>query len=209
VVSVEDYFSDWKERIWICAGCGWTGTGDQAAEELFNELFEVNCPACNARLATVLFPTTDSIRDAADQGNPEAVDMMDFVHRAEQFATDLKTRRQQLKHLGTIDGNRLEFSLTTIDTHDWMNPSHIVLWCNGARIYQEPSGFEHWEAVIAIGQALLEQCGSRVAWYDPGEAGIALLGDRLSAGPTVQRFLDMNRITPPHGPWAHKERRHT
>jgi len=198
----ENYFSDWKQRTWTCPACTWTGTGAQAAQELFSELFEINCPACDARLATVLLPTTESIRRAAGDGNSEAISMLDFVDESQQFWADLDTSRRSLKRLKNIDGDQLELTLETIDTGDWMNPSHVVVLCNGKQIHKERSGYEHWEAIIEIGEALLAQYGSRIAWYDPGTAGVALLGDNRRANSTIQEFLSTHEIAPPTGPWA-------
>lgn len=202
VVSIENYFSDWKQRSWTCPGCAWEGTGAQAAEELFNELFEINCPSCDARLATVLLPTTESIERAAAEGNAEALSMMEVSAQSRRFLANLDTSRRALKRLKDVDGDQLEFTLETIDNGDWMNPTHIVLLCNGKQIYKERSGYEHWQAVIEIGEALLAKYESRIAWYDPAQAGKALLGDNLNASPTIQEFLDTHGIAPPTGPWA-------
>lgn len=201
-MSIEDYFSDWKQRTWQCSRCSWSGAGSRASQELFAELFELNCPDCDARLATVPLPTHDSIMRAAANGHPEAISMLDDVVRADEFQADQKRSRRSLKRLKKIDGDNLEFTLTTIDTHDWMSPSHVVLLCNGTEIYRERSGFEHWEAVIKIGQAVIDQYGERVAWFDPAQAGVALLGDNLSASGKIQNFLNREGIAPPSGPWA-------
>lgn len=201
-MSIEDYFSDWQQRAWICRGCSWSGTGDEASIELFAELFELKCPQCDGRLALVLLPTHDSIRSAAADGHPEAIGMMGNVAKAEEFQAEQQRSRQSLKRLKKINSDNLEFTLTTVDTHDWMNPSHVVLLCNGVEIYRERSGFEHWEAIIEIGQALIDQYGQRIAWFDPGDAGVTLLGDNLSALGQIQNFLNQAGIAPPAGPWS-------
>ena len=201
-MSIEDYFSDWKQRTWQCSRCEWSGAGSQASQELFAELFELNCPDCDARLATIPLPTHETIKRAAANGHPEAMSMLDDVVRADEFQADQKRSRRSLKRLKKIDGDNLEFTLTTIDTHDWMSPSHVVLLCNGTEIYRERSGFEHWEAVIEIGKVLVEQYRERIAWFDPGEAGVVLLGDSLSASRQIQSFLNRAGIAPPSGPWA-------
>lgn len=201
-MSIEDYFSNWNQRTWQCSSCSWKGTGNQASQELFAELFELNCPKCDARLATVPLPTHDSIKRAAANGHPEAISMLDDVTKADEFQADQKRSRRSLKRLKKLDGDDLEFTLTTIDTHDWMSPSHVVLLCNGTEIYRERSGFEHWEAVIKIGQAVIDQYGERVAWFDPAQAGVALLGDNIHASGEIQDFLDRSGVAPPSGPWA-------
>lgn len=128
--------------------------------------------------------------------------MMASVARADQFQADQPRDRRSLKRLTEVDGDHLEFSLTTIDTHDWMNPSHVVLLCNGVEIYRERSGYEHWEAVIEIGKAIIDQFGDRIAWFDPSRAGTALLGDNIHASGKIQEFLDRSGVAPPSGPWT-------
>lgn len=201
-MTVENYFSDWKQRTWVCCGCSWSGTGEGASTELFAELFELNCPQCGRRLATVALPTQDVIQSAATDGHPEAKAMLGLVARADEFQAEFQCSRQALKRLEMIAGDNLEFSLGTVDTHDSMSPSHVVLLCNGIEIYREPSGFEHWRAVIDIGGAVIDQYGDRVAWFDPAEAGVALLGDNLRASGLIQDFLDRAAVAPPSGPWA-------
>ena len=201
-MSIEDYFSDWQERTWTCRQCSWSGSGGEASSELFAELFELNCPKCGGRLALVLLPTHDAIRSAAAEGHLEAIGMMDQVAKADDFQADQQRSRLKLKQLRAVNGEKLEFSLATIETHDWMSPSHVLLLCNGTEIYRERSGFEHWEAVLEIGQAVMDQFGDHVAWFDPAEAGVSLLGDNIHAPAEIQDFLNRAGITPPTGPWA-------
>lgn len=73
---MSDYFSSWRIRGYTCTQCAWTGTGKEASQELFAELFEVNCPECVARLDLISFPTDTSIREAAERGHPEAQQML-------------------------------------------------------------------------------------------------------------------------------------
>ena len=201
-MSTEDYFSDWRDRQWACSQCEWIGRGSEATQELFAELLQVDCPRCDARLTLIPLPTNETILRAAAANHPEALAMMDSVGRWQAFQVDQGRSRRKLKDLGTIVGTNLEFSLTTLHKGDAMNPSHVLLWCNGKEIYREPSGYEHWEAVIEIGSAIVDQFGERVAWFDPGAAGAALLGDDLGASGRIQDFLNGAGIAPPSGPWA-------
>lgn len=45
----------------------------------------------------------------------------------------------------------------------------------------------------------------RVAWFDPAQAGMALLGDNLHAPDNIQAFLDRAGVAPPTGPWASRK----
>ena len=74
---MSDYFSSWRIRGYTCTQCTWVGTGEDASQELFAELFELNCPECDARLDLILFPTEAEIQAAAETGHPEAVEMLE------------------------------------------------------------------------------------------------------------------------------------
>jgi len=71
-----DYFTEAKHRDFVCRSCGWNGDSSAASMETFDELFELNCPMCDARLALVLYPTDQDIRVAAEAGDPEAISML-------------------------------------------------------------------------------------------------------------------------------------
>jgi len=199
-----NYFTEAKGRDWSCSACGWNGSFNATSTELFNDLFETNCPSCGARLAIVLYPTQEDILVAAEKGDTEAQSMLDRVAFADEWAKDQKRSRRNLKRLPKIEGDSLEFSLIPSASRDWMNPEWLILLCNGEEIYREPSGFEHWQAIIEIGEAVCEQYAGRIAWIDPADAGTALLGDNLRADGHIQAFLDKAGISPPTGPWATK-----
>jgi len=80
---MSDYFSHWRARGYTCTECGWTGTGKEASQELFAELFELNCPQCDSRLDLISFPTEAEIQAAAESGHPEAQEM--FTRRTKNI----------------------------------------------------------------------------------------------------------------------------
>jgi len=53
--------------------CGWSGACSGAGIEWFDELYEVNCPLCDTRFATVMSATYDRVFEAALEGYPDAV----------------------------------------------------------------------------------------------------------------------------------------
>lgn len=201
-MSTHEYFDDWRKETWACRSCAWTGPEKEASVEILSELMELNCPQCNGRLAVISFPTAQQISKAAEEGNTEALSMLPQVTAAEEFTKSQRTSRRRLSRLPKIKGDHLEFTLDLEASSDWMNPEWLFLKCNGEEIYREPSGFEHWEAVIKIGQAIHTQFASRIAFFDPGQAGVALLGDNMSASGHIQDFLNSTRMAPPTGPWA-------
>jgi hypothetical protein len=81
--------------------------------------------------------------------------------------------------------------------HDW-----LTLTCGDRLVHRERSGFEHWEAIIEISEHVLKTYRRRVAWIDPSDAGLCLLGDDFSAKEKNTRFLKAKNVAPPTGPWA-------
>ena len=49
--------------------CGWSGTAGHSIPEDFSELYTLRCPACEATLFKVSFPTLEQTRAAAAAGN--------------------------------------------------------------------------------------------------------------------------------------------
>jgi hypothetical protein len=174
--------------------------------EPFAELFELNCPKCDSRLAVITFPTYDEVRKAAATGDAHALAMMPDVEDGERLQETRRQCRQRLAQLPRLDGTALSFTLDTEDSGDRMNPDWLILKCQGNEIYREPSGFEWWKGVIEIGQAVKDQYGDQAGWYDPSNAGFRLLGDSMSAEGTIHSFLNETGLTPPTGPWSHPRR---
>jgi hypothetical protein len=62
------YYDDWQGRRYECSRCGWIGTGQKLARgESFDALFELNCPVCDKRVATVSYPTIEQSRENWDK----------------------------------------------------------------------------------------------------------------------------------------------
>jgi hypothetical protein len=165
---------------------------------------ELNCPECDSRLALVPFPTEDQLRAAAEAGNAQAVEDLAARDadgpRREAWSRDWQASRDRLPSLPDLAGEALTFSLHA-EGRDWMNPDWLLILHEGQEIYREPSGFEHWAAVIELAEAIQDRYGDRVLWFDPGEAAVGLLGDDLSAAKKISSFLTRTGLTPPSGRW--------
>jgi tetratricopeptide (TPR) repeat protein len=55
-----------------CPRGDWTGTGEEAVTNLWDELFDVCCPVCDKMLLVVGYPTLEETREEAARGNEEA-----------------------------------------------------------------------------------------------------------------------------------------
>jgi hypothetical protein len=72
-------YYDYEESRTISCGCGWHGAANQASVESYNELFDVSCPECNARLLIVVYPTADETRRAAAANDPRATETLRYL----------------------------------------------------------------------------------------------------------------------------------
>ena len=197
------YFSDWKTKTFDCPQCRSSYTGEAASVNLFEALFELLCPDCGQRLETVGLPTVAEIRDAANGGNPEAAEMLEDLDSSDTgYDQQMEKAVRSWNKVPDFPGDALTFSLETEWKTDSLNPEWLILMHNGREVYREPSGFEHWEAVIEIGGKLLRKCPGRIAWFDPGQAGVQLLGDSFRAEERIGNFLDDNGLRPPSGLWS-------
>lgn len=71
-----DYFGAWREDEFSCPACSWKGSGSELASEMFDELFTLDCPKCDYSIAGAPYPMFDEVKEAADSGHPEAIDML-------------------------------------------------------------------------------------------------------------------------------------
>lgn len=193
-MSAETYFSGWEAKYQTCTRCGWRGLGSEASTELFTELLQVDCPACDGRLFLVVFPTADEVKRAADEGVPQAVSMQRAADRREvYFQRREGTLLRGSDSLPDLDGEVLDFHLTLIDddTGDlWLVLAMGTGEADEDRIegiedprvlHAELAAFEDTEPARRISQLLEERYGTRYRHLYAGRALVYLGGDDLSA----------------------------
>jgi hypothetical protein len=95
------YYEDWRNSILTCPVCGWQGRWEEAEINHHSELMDAECPKCASppMLAIVSYATADETKQAAKEGNPEAMRELGRVvqseTRRESFERDkLKTVEQ-------------------------------------------------------------------------------------------------------------------
>lgn len=196
------HLDPWEDRELRCNECGWSGCGRDASTEYFTELVAVRCPTCDGKFFLVVNPTRDETERAAAAGHGEAITHLRLLDDMDEAHARIIELRKGRDHLPAVEGSALEFTFTPEGGSDDLNPNWLVLTCNGAEIYREPTAFEGWRAIVEIGQNVLEQYPGRVAWIDPGRAGDCLGGDEIYYGTHIRRFLDDNDVAPPIGNWA-------
>ena len=66
-----------------CEVCGWAGTAEEAAGELYQELMDFRCPDCDRIILIVSYPTVAEMREYAAAGNEKAIrELADFERLA-------------------------------------------------------------------------------------------------------------------------------
>jgi len=111
-----EYYDNWKNEIFTCPYCGWTGKIDQMEHGENRDQLDASCPQCWTVLAIVSYPSYRSTKDAAEAGNPEAVRELNEwetilagwrIRRARWEQEKLVTADQ----LPDVDGDGLNFTL--------------------------------------------------------------------------------------------------
>ncbi|MEL1263644.1 hypothetical protein [Pseudoxanthomonas putridarboris] len=79
---VPDYFSaGWRTRALACP-CGWEGDSRGMAMELHDQVTDYACPQCGNLLLIVTHPTLAQVRQAAAEGQAEAIEQLAIVEEA-------------------------------------------------------------------------------------------------------------------------------
>ena len=198
-----DYYSTWRTDAFTC-DCGWTGLGHALAVEPFTELFEIHCPRCDSKFATISYPGQAETAVAAAQGDAEAIDELPKFSVYEQIQRELAQSREKIPALPNFEGDELTFTFA-IEGGESLSPAFLLIRHLGAEIYRERSGYEWWDCIPKLCLLLMDRYPGRIAWIDPTRDARALLGDDLSASGKIRAFLAEHRISPPTGDWAMRE----
>jgi len=88
-----NYYDDWRNSILTCPVCGWQGRWEQADINHYSELMDAECPKCDSHppmLAIVSYATGAETKQAAKEGNPEAVKELGRVLQRERRLVTLR-----------------------------------------------------------------------------------------------------------------------
>lgn len=79
---IRDYFTQgWRTRGFPCA-CGWQGDSKAMAMDLHDDVTDYACPSCGNTLLIVSHPDMAQVRQAAADGNEEALQQLALVEEA-------------------------------------------------------------------------------------------------------------------------------
>lgn len=183
-----DYYGTWKEDSYICDKCGWKGTGEECAQgEMFNDLYEIDCPWCGKRVDVVLYPTIEESRANWDKVR-EADKAM--IEARERFLNEAIARcLESPDELPEVEGEELIFVWDQLRENNRCGDTLIT---HGKQIiWREPSFYEGYDRFIEVAGILKEKYGSKLVDLIPTERSQNyLLGDCWSAVDLIKRVRD-------------------
>lgn len=176
-----------RETATLDCACGWHGPASDASIELFDALYELECPRCDARLAVVGLPTHDQVREAAAAGNESAKrDLVDVERIEARRARASRLALADIEVLPDLDGAEL---IIHWDQEEVDDEQYTVL-LHGDRVLWRELAF--WEGLTRYKEvvALLElKYGTRLRGVIPTQRSETYLG-----GDTLYAFDVVDRI---------------
>lgn len=168
-------------------GCGWRGLGKETETELFDELFKFFCPKCRIGIGLVEYPFEFETRDAAGQGNPEAIRELAGIERGKiQAEKILGSQINQINELNDISDQFIDIELW-LDGDGW--ETNLVIAGNGTELGRELCFFESIEPVERLLPLLKEKFGNRLKTIKWERAELYLCGDKSSLGGQIFNLI--------------------
>ncbi|MCC5915853.1 MAG: hypothetical protein JJU02_00860 [Cryomorphaceae bacterium] len=171
----------YKDTEIICTKCGWLGFGQEATQgDLFEELFEINCPQCLESIAHISFPTFEEV---LEHGSEE-----DKAQVRKAMALEKKVKASQTKSskkLIDIEG-AVSISFEEIHKED---KQILAVFANDQLLWKEHIYFEYFERFIDIIHQLDKKYHGQIndILY---QNTTYLLGDRISAPGKIEKVVE-------------------
>lgn len=163
-----------RETATLDCACGWQGPATGASIELFDALYELECPRCDARLAVVGLPTHDQVREAAATGNESAQrDLVDVERIEARHARASRLALADIEVLPALDGAEL---IIHWDQEEVDDEQYTVLLHGDRALWRE---LAFWEGLTRYKEvvALLElKYGTRLRGVIPTQRSETYLG---------------------------------
>jgi hypothetical protein len=177
------YYSDWQHEVFACEQCGWAGTVGFEDLEVGDVAAIIECPKCFRSLGVVLFPNLQDTREAAVQGNREAIAALpSFETRInrnwEMLGTFDREKIQKADQLPDVNGEALEFQWDFLKGEDgeW----YQCIRFGDAELWRELAFFNNMRRFAEVKKLLRTKYGSRFKSLTPTQASIEWLsGDNL------------------------------
>ena len=187
----------YKKHHYQCKNCTWQGLGSELRQgELFNELFELDCPSCSESVTFVPYPTTVESRANWDLlSDRERAQVKRVETHLTKFETmSLKTTEQ----LPDITAPAFSLIWDYVDNMTMLRHGETV-------IFSEPALYEGYERFEEVALILKERYGTALTDLVPSQASwFYLYGDAISSSSRLQKFrrITFNLPADPDD-WAH------
>lgn len=176
----------YKEELFSCNHCDWRGTGaDLEQGEMFDALFELNCPACHEKITFVSHPTLAESRANWDKlSEVDRLQVEIIERRLDLFErVSLKSPEQ----LPEIDD--AEFVLLWDYAEIPQAGATTLIRLGERRIFAEPAFYEGYDRFMAVAEILKAKYGDALKDLVPtDESRMYLYGDRLSSPGQIEKF---------------------
>ena len=178
-----EYYSGWQREPCTCSECGWTGTVSHKDLEAGDVAAIIECPKCYHSLGVVLYPNLQETREAAAQGNEEAIKALpafetrikDNWELLDRFEREKLSRADQLPNL---NGESLEFVWDFQKEAD--GEFYQVIRAGEAEVWRELAFFNNMRRFEEIKGMLKAKYGARFKSLTPTAASLEWLsGDSL------------------------------
>lgn len=177
------YYSDWQKELFACGQCGWTGTVSHTDLEAGDVAAIIECPKCYRSIGVVLYPNLQETKEAAANGNEEAVKALPSFESRIKDNWKLLERFNQEKlrstdQLPALDGESLEFDWDFVKGEDgeW----YQVIRVGAVEVWRELAFFNNIQRFEEIKGMLRAKYGTRFKSLTPTDASLEWLsGDNL------------------------------
>jgi hypothetical protein len=177
------YYSGWQREVFNCQKCGWTGTVGMEDLDAGEAAATIECPKCYGSLGVLLYPSLDDTKEAANQGNEEAIKALPgFESRVndnwkllERFDQEKLRGVEQLPHL---EGESLAFVWDFAKGSD--GEFYQIIRAGDVEVWRELAFFNNVPRFEEIKELLKEKYGDRFRSLTPTTASIEwLTGDNV------------------------------
>jgi hypothetical protein len=177
-----NYFDNWKNEALTCEQCGRKWKLDLKRADEYEQPLEFRCPACDAVLAIVNFPTVDEMKENWDKLSPSEKELCSTAEDLDRdFAiTNLNSPAQ----LPDIEAEQI---ILVWDVEPELGdvsgePKYVTIKHQGQSIWKERAFFECVGRFDEVVDVLKKKYGNRLKDLLPSSASLTFLGgDDLSA----------------------------
>jgi hypothetical protein len=175
------YFSDWKTTQIKCLKCDWTGLGSELEQgEIFDYLFEMDCPKCGEHVTTINHPSNEESRKHWDMLPPEEkllVEINESLHTNFE-----KHKLSSPDQLPDLPGDDLIIYWDMEFRGDTIFGSNTIIRFGDLVIWREPVFFEGYKRFLEVAGILSNKYGTRLRdFIQTKDSEGYLYGDKFGA----------------------------